>query len=204
VVVRQPGDRHDDLAAKIVAALDRLARGLRRDRQAFATRHGLTPLQLGLLRTIAEGPPPQPLVGLLATELGVAQPTITDSLAALDRKGLLRRGPDAADRRRTAVALSAEGEDLVGRAGDHALFEGVAALDPKAQEALLPALLAVIAHLVDAGVITVARTCLTCRFHRSDTPGGHHCTLLKLDLPPSGLRVNCPDHQARDEPVGAR
>ncbi len=186
----------DAVAAKVVAALDRLGRGLRSHRQAVATRHHLTPLQLELLAAVAEAPPPEPLVGALARELAVSQPTVTDSLRALADKGLLVRRPDPADRRRTVVSMTPAGSVLADQlsAADRTVRDAVAALDPGRQEEVLGALLDVIATFVDAGVIDVARTCTTCHHHRTSADGGHHCTLLGLDLAPVELRVNCPDH----------
>ena len=197
-MVGNPDDEPDRLAAKIVSAMDRLARGQRSHRQAVASHHGLTPLQLDLLTTLADGPPPQPLVGLLALELGVSQPTITESLQALERKALLTRRRDPADRRRTIIALTAAGADLIDALGraERDLVRSVGTLPRSDQETTLEALLALIARHVHAGYIAVARTCMTCRFHQQTPAGRHRCTLLNLDLPPADLRVNCPDHQS--------
>jgi DNA-binding MarR family transcriptional regulator len=196
-VVNTAGDPPDAIPAKIVAALDRLARGQRSHRQATASKLGLTPLQLELMRAIAGGPPPEPAVGLLALELGVSQPTATDSLLALERKGLLTRRREPTDRRRTTVALTDAGRRLVDQCSgaDRDLREGVAGLDRSDQETMLEALLALITHLVNAGVIDVARTCLSCRYHEHHPGQAHRCKLLEVDLPPAELRVNCPEHE---------
>jgi DNA-binding MarR family transcriptional regulator len=192
-----PGtDRPGDLPGKIVAALDRLARARRAGRQALATGRGLTPLQIDLLSVLAGGPPPAALVGLLAREVGVSQPTVTDSLRALENKGLVRRDADPRDSRRTMVALTTTGHQLAADLADtdDALAEVIGRLPQDVQEATLESLLTLIARLVDNGTITVARTCITCRFHRHDGTT-HHCNLLGIDLPTRELRVNCPEHQ---------
>jgi DNA-binding MarR family transcriptional regulator len=183
-------------ATKIVAALDRLARGLRAHRQAVAGPRGLTPLQIDLLATIGQGPPPEPLVGLLARELGVSQPTITDAVRALHAKGLVTRLPVIADRRRTSVVLTTDGARMVDELArcDAALVDAVAALPRPDQETALDVLLGLIGRLVDVGIIDIARTCMTCRFHEVHA-GKHRCALLDLDLPPAERRVNCPEHQ---------
>ena len=198
-VVSDAGDRPADLPGKIVSALDRLARGQRRHRQAVASEHGLTPLQLELVMTLAAGPPPDPRVGLLARELNVTQPTVTDALLALERKRLLTRHSEASDRRLTTVALTAAGVRLVDAlsGADQRLHDELAALDRSAQETTLEVLLTLIGHLVDTGIVDVARTCFTCRYHEQVEGRGHHCTLLDVDLPPAELRVNCPDHAPR-------
>ncbi|MGQ0463762.1 MAG: MarR family winged helix-turn-helix transcriptional regulator [Sporichthyaceae bacterium] len=184
------------LAESIVAALDRLAHARRAQRQSLAGEAGLTLLQLDLLETLAAGVPPAPLVGALAAEIGVSQPTVTDSVRALERKGLLTRDADPADARRGLLVLTAAGrrlaEDVARR--DLAFRDAVAALPASAQEQAYGALLATIAALVDAGTITVARTCTTCLFHRHDG-ATHRCTLLGTDLPVPQLRVDCRDHQ---------
>jgi DNA-binding MarR family transcriptional regulator len=194
VVRREPATREP--ATKIVAALDRLARGQRAFRQTVAGPLGLTPLQIDVLATIGHGPPPEPLVGLLARELGVSQPTITDAVGALEAKGLVSRLPVIADRRRTAVVLTPAGTEMVDElaGSDAALVDAVAALSRDDQETALEALLGLIGRLVDAGIIDVARTCFTCRFHDVNA-GWHRCALLDVDLPPAELRVNCPEHQ---------
>lgn len=190
-------DRPEGLAAKITAALDRLARARRLQRQSDATLHGVTPLQLDLLTILAEGPPPEPTVGLLATEVAVTQPTATDSLQALVSKGLVERRRDPTDRRRSWIELTAAGQELVGDLSrtDDDLTAAVASLPQPVQEATLEALLTLIARLVETGAIQTARTCLTCRYHQHDGRM-HHCTLLGIDLPPADLRVNCPEHHA--------
>lgn len=198
-VVAAASDQDQPLAARVVAAMDRLARGQRSHRQAIASRHGLTPLQLDVLFTLATAPPPEPLVGLLAIELGVTQPTVTDSLHALDRKGLVTRGRDPDDGRRTRIDLTADGRALVTLAtsADRDLVQEVAALPRGDQESALELLLTLITRQLDAGVIDVARTCLTCRFHQAVPGGNHHCTLLDMPLPRADLRLNCAEHEPR-------
>jgi DNA-binding MarR family transcriptional regulator len=195
-VVEGSSDRPDDLPGKVVAALDRLARGQRSRRQVVAATYGITPLQADLLVTLSAGEPPAPVVGLLARELGVSQPTVTDSLRTLERKQLITRHRHTADARRVSAVLTPSGRRLVTKlaVGDQELIDAVAALDRSGQEALLGNALALIAGLVDSGFISVARTCLTCRFRERDG-AGHRCALLDMALGPADLRVNCPEHR---------
>jgi len=185
----------DDVPAKIVAALDRIARGLRSHRQAVASGVGLTPLQLELLQTIDESP--RPVIGQLARELEVSQPTVSDSLLTLERKGHVVRRRSDSDRRRTPMERTDTGRGLgdAGRRAGELLRTRVAALTRPDQEEVLDLLLSLIGNLLDAGIIQVARTCTTCRFY--DHPEGREarCALLQIPLPTSALRVDCPDHQ---------
>lgn len=182
----------------MVAALDRIARNQRSRRQSVAARHGITPLQADLLLTLSLGEPPVPAVGLLARELGVSQPTVTDSIVALERKQLVARHRHAADARRVAVALTPAGRQLVAELadGERELIDAVAGLPRSDQEALLERTLGLIARLAEQGFISVARTCLTCRFYEREGVV-HRCALLDMAIGSADLRVNCPEHEVR-------
>lgn len=189
-------DRPPQPAAKIVATLERLGRAQRTHRITVATGLDLVPLQLEILYLIADGAPPDPVVGSIASELGVSQPTVTDSLIALERKGLIRREADRKDRRRTRAMLTAEGDRVVllARTGESVLAASLDRLGSDQQGDILSALLAVAERYVEVGVIGMARTCLTCKFHRSSDGGADHCVLLGIDLAPVDLRINCAEH----------
>lgn len=185
-------DRPAEPGAKLATAFEQLARARRMRRQALATARGVSTLQLDVLTALAAGAPPEPTIGLLARELGVTQPTITDAVAALERKGYVVRESEPGSRR-VLVRATPAGHEL-GTVEDP-LARAAGGHDPQARDAALGAALSMIASLVDDGTITVARTCLTCRFHRRDDDGSH-CDLLKVPLAPADLRVNCPEHQS--------
>lgn len=197
--------RGDSVPEKLVEALDRLARARRAHCQHVATTQELSPLQADLVTTLHDGPPPEPVVGRLARELAVAQPTVTDSLRTLEGKGLLSRAQDPASRRQTLVQLTPAGTALADQLvdADHALFGAVAELETAHQERILEGLLDLIASFVDARVIDVARTCTTCRHHQLRSDSSHHCSLLDATLSSSELRVNCAEHAAMT-PTGPR
>jgi hypothetical protein len=60
-------------------------------------------------------------------------------------------------------------------------------------------LMRLISALQGAGVITVARMCVSCRFFRPDTRprsvSPHYCALLDLPLSGADLRTDCPEHE---------
>lgn len=183
-----------DLDRRLFAAVERLGRALRAARRQLATRHGLSLLGVGMLETLADERPRR--VGDLAAEIDISQPTASDALAALDRRGLVSRSRDPDDRRGTVVALTTAGADLAAEittelaplmAGDRA--------DAADRGAALHLLLGEIARLQAAGVISVNRSCLTC--HHYERPRGAHsarCLLLRADLAETELRVDCPEH----------
>jgi len=161
---------------------------------------GITPLQVDVLRTLHDGPPPDAVVGLIARELGVSQPTVTDSVSALERKGFVNRRRSEDDQRRTKLELTSAGQSLVAQLDDaeSEVITAVAGMATGRQETAYVVLLELIQRFVETGLIEVARTCLTCAYLGGDQVSGRRCLLLDMALPDDALRVNCPEHRSAD------
>lgn len=185
-----------DLDRKVLAAVERLGRALRAARQEVATRHEVSLLGLSVIETLASGRPRR--VGDLAAELDVSQPTVSDAVTVLDKRGLIRRDRDPADLRSTLVALTNDGGRLaIGIAAELAPLLAARAGTVDDRATTLRVLLAEIARLQAAGVITVNRSCLTCRHYQPPGPrSGARCLLLASSLPDRDLRVDCHEHEA--------
>jgi DNA-binding MarR family transcriptional regulator len=193
-----PGSR--DLDTKLVAALERVGQALRVELRERAMDEGLSPTQAQILLRLASEQSGR-RVGALAAALDVRQPTISDAVAALERKGLIERHPDAGDARAAALVLTAQGRAVGGRIGawDERARAELRRLPRQARQASLTLLLDLIAGLQEAGVVGVARTCPTCRFFRFQVRPGtarpHRCALLDMPLGPGDLRLDCPEHE---------
>lgn len=152
-----------EAATKLVAALERVGQALRVELRERAGDHGLTPTQAQILLHLASERPPRRRVGALAAALDVRQPTISDAVAALERKGLLERRRDTADARSATLRLTARGRAVGDRLGawDERAGAELRRLPQQARQASLSLLLDLIAGLQRAGVVGVARTCPT-------------------------------------------
>jgi DNA-binding MarR family transcriptional regulator len=192
-----PGAR--DLDTKLAAALERVGQALRTELRQRARRHGLTPTQAQVLLRLAHDPARRRRVGALAAEFDLTQPTLSDSVAVLLRKELVERVPDPADARAHTLHLTRRGaaaaRDL--ESWDECVRGTLADVPRAEKEDALVVLLNLIADLHEIGVVSVARTCVTCRHLREDVAGGrarHHCALLDMPLARADLRVDCPEH----------
>ena len=184
-----------DLDRKLFAAVERLGRALRAARQYLATRYHLSTLGVSILETLADNRKRR--VGDLAAELHISQPTASDALATLDQHGLVIRRLDPSDRRSTLVSLSPAGADIAS--------DIIAQLSPlrttgvesaEARGPTLRLLLAEIARLQAAGVISINRSCLTCHHYQpTQNSSPAHCLLLNKTLHDTELQVDCGDHQ---------
>lgn len=196
---------HTDVAARLAAALERIGAAGRTLLRTAASAHGLSPTQAQLvlrLRQTADEPNQhEPLA--LARWLDVSAPTVSDAVAALERKGLVSRAVGGPDLRRVSVRLTARGSSVAGELADwDAPLRAAVTAAGSPPDAGLPALLELslrtIAALQRAGVVTVARTCTACRFFqpRSDADTPYWCGLLDAPLEPATLRLDCPEYDS--------
>ena len=189
------------LAARIALALGRVGQAQRTALQAVATGKGLSPLQIQILDVLAAGEPPEPRTQAIARELGVGQPTLTESINALQEKGLVTRTFDPADRRRTTLALTDAGEETARTLGSQptAIEEAIVGLPVMIQEQLLEAVIAVVDALHAAGAVPASRTCTTCA---SYDPNASRCRHYAIPIRRRDLRVDCPAHTGPSSVVG--
>ena len=183
------------LDRKVLAAVERLGRALRAARQQVATRHELSLLGLSVVETLADARPRR--VGDLAAELDVSQPTVSDAVATLDKRGLISRHRDPNDLRTTLVTLTSTGQTVAADIATE-LQPILRAESGTASEraTTLRVLLGEIARLQQAGIISVNRSCLTCRHYQP--PGARtraRCLLLGSALRDQDLRVDCGEHE---------
>jgi len=199
--VFDPDAQHDDPDAKIVAALERLSQAFRVLLWDEAQPRGLSPVQIRILVHLKHHGPSLRRVGRLAEEFDLAPPTVSDAVSTLEKKGLVRKTTSPRDRRVSILELTDDGErraeELSGWA--EAVREAVARFPEEEKVATMGFLLRLIASLQQAGVVTVARMCVTCRFFGQDEGPGegapHYCHLLEKPLRMDDLRVDCPEHE---------
>ncbi|MCS6869780.1 MAG: winged helix DNA-binding protein [Thermus sp.] len=175
---------------KLLALLERLAQAERALLAKEAYRLGLSATQAQLLVHLAQRP--QGVVAL-AELLALTPATVSEALAALERKGLLERAQDPQDGRRFLLRATEKGQKTAQTLKGYAspLRRALAEVDG---EALLLPLMGLLAGLVRQGVVGETGMCLTCRHLRREK--GLFCSLLGLPLKPFDLRLACPDHQA--------
>jgi len=196
----------DPLVSRLRDGLDRIAFVLRAELWAVASEAGLNPVQAQVLGLLAGRP-----AGLrpkeIAAHLGISAASIADTLAALVRKGLLRRDADASDLRAVIMRLTPDGIALnaaLARSSS-AVGQALSALPATAQEALLRTQIMLIRQLQDAGAIPLQRMCVTCRHFRPqahpDAARPHHCAFVDAAIGGRDLRLDCGEHEAAD-PAG--
>jgi DNA-binding MarR family transcriptional regulator len=127
-------------ATRLYVALGRLVRSLRREGGGLPVSQGVFS---ALVTVVKEGPL---RAGELAAREGVAPPSMTKVVAALEQQGLVERLPDPDDGRAALISTTAAGRELVDSSRAqrlHGLARRLEGLDPDqlaALEAALPVL----------------------------------------------------------------
>ncbi|WP_018898103.1 MarR family transcriptional regulator [Rhizobium sp. 2MFCol3.1] len=187
---------------RIREGLNRLATVLRADEWTRAKAAGLNPTQLAIL-DLLEARPDGLSVKMIAAHLGVSQPSATDSINALEKKGHIEKRASAVDGRSVGVYLSPEGSAVLRQDATIDLTEqAIDCLDASEQQALLAMFIKMIRNLQEKDAIPVQRMCVTCRyfapFAHSDAERPHHCHFVNAAFGQPELRIDCRDHEQAD------
>lgn len=190
------------LSRRLREGLDRIGAVMRADQWGVAEEAGLTPTQLHALTFIAGRGDKGIRLRAIAEHLGVTQPTATDSIAALVRKGLLTKLADPNDARAVAIRITPPGCDVVRAVGlaITATERALESLSTKEQSTLLELVIKTIRALQEAKAIPPQRLCVTCRHFRAyvheDADLPHHCALVDAAFGGRHLRLDCAEHEA--------
>ncbi|WP_231980468.1 MULTISPECIES: MarR family winged helix-turn-helix transcriptional regulator [unclassified Mycobacterium] len=163
-----------------------------------AEAHDLSSTQMRVLIWLFVGPPPAARSTALARELNVADPTVSDAVAALVRKDLVVRSPDPDDRRRHHLVLTQVGRRAAAELSRWTAPAEIATskLDRVEAEQLLDNLLLVIAKLHGAQLLPVVRACSTCAQLEitSVESRSYRCKFYDTPMHIDDLRVDCAEH----------
>src|SRR5215475_3528349 len=164
----------------------------------------LTPTQRRILDVVASRRESLTL-SALARELGVTPATASDSVGALESKGLVQKRRSEVDGRALALMLTSEGRSSVTAlaARPDPLQDAFGTLTAAEQEMFYRAAIKMIWGLQESGALPASRMCLRCRhfepFRAPDTEYPHHCHLAGSPLADRHLRLECQEHEAGDD-----
>lgn len=169
--------------------VERLSHLVREDLRAVATRHDLPLAQLEVLRFLAVANRFSDTVSGLVEYVGATKGTLSQSVNALERKGLVTRVADAGDRRVQHCVLTDAGVAIVRESHqESALGEVLDAPSAESLEGLLRATL----RARGGRAFGVCRSCL----HHRASADGRRCALLDVPLSDEDARRICREHVA--------
>ncbi len=191
-----PDNQNINLSAKIVAGLERISEAFKVLLWEKAKIIGLSPIQIQILIFITYHKLEQCNVSHLAKEFNVTKPTVSDAVRVLLKKSLVEKVMSSSDSRSYAIQLSTEGENIVKETENFAvpLQNQLNQIEDKLLEDTFSTLSQLIHRLNKIGVLSVQRTCYSCKFYKNEN-NISYCNLLESVLPNSDIRLDCPEFQ---------
>ena len=186
------------LRDRLMDGLDRFASAMRAEVRRSVAPRGLNPAQDAILRMLMARPAGL-RVRVLASPLGVRQPTVTGSVIALERR--VGESVDKPIRRMPAPPSSRSRRRL----SRNQLLPFPRLRPPlwriranEEQASLLNTLIKLIRSLQLRHAIPPQRICVTCKYFRpnvhSEAAEPHHCVFVDGPFGNRVLRLDCPEH----------
>lgn len=169
-----------DQSTHIAALLEKIGRLLATEAHA----EGLLPVHWETLRYLARANRFSTTAAALTAYLGLTKGTVSQTLKALEARGLVNKQVNAKDRRSNHLALSDKGHELLTRDPLDATIKALEQMNGPARTALSSALEALLSVRLAAQNRQPFGECRDCRyFARRHSDGApHYCQLLKEPL----------------------
>ncbi len=164
----------------IPVLLERLSRILQNE----AHSGGLKPTQWEVLRYLVRANRFSRSPSAVTAYLGMTKGTVSQTLIALERKGLVRKETDPSDRRNLRLELTKDAMAILKRDPIGTLSKMTSDLAPRERRALADGLETMLQDALRNRGGRPFGLCKTCRFFQTNAPEGapHRCALLKVPL----------------------
>lgn len=178
-------------ARRAAHLIERIGRVLRAGDHAA----GLNPAQAEALRYLARANRFSRSPAALADYLGTTRGTVSQTLLALEAKGLVERQANRRDGRSITLALTDSGRQFLAADPSHRLAVAIGAggADAAIADALDAALRALLAER-GGRAFGICRNCLHFRSKVHPDPAPHHCALLDEPLSDAEATLICAEH----------
>jgi MarR family transcriptional repressor of emrRAB len=174
--------------------LERLAALIHQSVRDDAARHGLLPIHLLILAYLNRANRYSALPIAIAEYFGITRGTVSQSLAILESRGLVRKARDGRDGRRVHLSLTDASQALLAQTWASRLEAAIdtQALDQETLEQALRSLLTGLQRLNGQRAFGVCRGCA----HFLDDASGHRCGLTGEPLLEEQTRRICREWRA--------
>jgi len=140
----------DERQKRRAKALVRAIEDLYQFARSSQNKHGLRAPQWAALRYFSEAPQANRTVGDYARNVGISFATASQTISALDRRGMISRKPSPKDRRFITVQVLPAGEELLRDDPLDLVAEAFQRLEAEEFDALSLAMSKVLRHLEDS------------------------------------------------------
>ena len=155
-------------------------------------KNNLSPTQIEILISASSHKKPV-TISQIAKELNISTPTISDSVNALEKKGMLTKTP-LSDRRKTGIKITPKGKKVITKPyKDNPITELInKSISPKNQKTLIKQLLNLVLSLKNSGHLQLVRICPFCGNLLYDNKKHQYlCSITNAPLKPDNFQINC-------------
>lgn len=170
--------------------IERLANLMATELRLAAAGHGLLAVHAHVLHYLARCNRYSNTAGALASYLGLTKGTISQSLSVLERRGLIVRRDDPADRRVVRLELTPEGSETAAVLFPPAPWR-LLDDEPEAADALEELLRTLQRHHGGRSF----GVCSSCRHFLREPAGGFRCALTREPLDARDAAMICREHE---------
>ncbi len=197
--IYNPKFQNSDLSHKIVFALDKISEYFKNSLREKGKEHKLSPIQIQILLFIDNHDEKHLTVNYISDEFNVTKATVSDSIKALEKKGIVKKIKNNKDSRSFTLELETKGRIIISDISSYpkALKKIIKQVPSQNQDLLWKELYYIINSLQSVGEINVQRMCNTCVYFASNN-NQPYCNFLKKILEPNNLRLDCSEHKDND------
>jgi len=184
------------ITSKIVVGLERLSGVFKVLLWEHAKTIGISPIQIQLLIFIAYHKQELCNVSHLAKEFNITKPTISDAIKVLDKKEFIVKDYSTPDNRSYSILLSDKGKGIVAETENFAnpIKTQLKSVEKDELENLYTTISQLIYQLNQKGIISVQRSCFSCKFYNKSN-NRDYCNLLDRQLLNGDIRLDCPEYE---------
>jgi DNA-binding MarR family transcriptional regulator len=175
--------------------LERIGNLLRMEARAFGLKYGLQPVQMEALKYLTQCNRYSDTPQAVGEYLGLTKGTVSQSLKALEQKGLLKKQPDKHAKRLIHLAPTPKGRNLTKKAMQAKSLDPALANAPSVTATeLAQTLRSVLRGIQQVNGRKAFGACHTCRFNETRSQGSV-CGLTHEPLSTQDVQLLCREHQ---------
>lgn len=186
-------DKDGVASADLLYRLERLARLLRAEGHAG----GLNPAQWEALRYLARANRFSNSPIALTAYLDATKGTVSQTVKALERKGLIAKAPRPGEKRSIILALTEKGRMALSSDPLNQLSGALEAVGGKSRRRMAKTADEILAAESTRRKLQSFGTCKSCRFFREKADEGPHCMAFEQPLTPGDVNLICVAHVLR-------
>jgi DNA-binding MarR family transcriptional regulator len=180
--------------------IERISHLLRSEARHSGADYDLQPIQLGALHFLSRSNRYSNTPQGVTEFLGLTKGTVSQTLMALERKGLILKSPDKKDGRMVHLNITKVGRKLLGKTFPARTVSKVwKDLPDPEQSQLIEGLQKLLQTMQELNGMKPFGVCRTCRHNSNKGEGKFFCELTQENLSQADVKLICREHQSSNE-----